>query len=162
MENLRKHKILEEAKCSRCVGAVESVAHALWSCNCLKTVWDTDFWWVDRSAEVTDSFSDVLQKIRAKPTSVSLFAITAWAIWYQRNKTRLRNNPLPLRNIAGFAKDYLNQFRGTDRPSILRNWVTTRRWLPPTAGSIKINYDGAMFGESDKAGLGVVIRTCDG
>ena len=23
-------------------------------------------------------------------------------------------------------------------------------------------YDGAMFGESDKAGLGVVIRTCDG
>ena len=64
--------------------------------------------------------------------------------------------------MAGFAKDYLNQFRGTDRPSVLRNRVTTRRWLPPTAGSVKINYDGAMFGESDKAGLGVVIRTCDG
>ena len=64
--------------------------------------------------------------------------------------------------MVGFAKDYLNQFRGTDRPSVLRNRVTTRRWLPPTAGSVKINYDGAIFGESDKAGLGVVIRTCDG
>ena len=162
MENLRKHKILEETECSCCAGTVESVAHALWSCNCIKTVWDTNFGWVDRSAEDTNSFLDVLQKIRAKPAFVSLFVVTAWAIWYQRNKTRLRDNPLPLRNIAGFTKDYLNQFRGTDRPSVLRNRVTTRKWLPPTTGSVKINYDGAMFGESDKVGLGVVIRTCDG
>ena len=111
---------------------------------------------------IQNSFLDVLQKIRAKPAFVSLFVVTAWAIWYQRNKTRLRDNPLPLRNIAGFTKDYLNQFKGTDRPSVLRNWVTTRRWLPPTTGSVKINNDGAMFGESDKVGLGVVIRTCDG
>ena len=27
---------------------------------------------------------------------------------------------------------------------------------------MKINYDGAMFGESDRAGLGVVIQTCEG
>ena len=76
LENLWKRKILEEAEFSHCAGAVESAAHALWSCNCLKTVWDTDFGWVDRSAENTDSFSDVLQKIRAKPASVSLFAVT--------------------------------------------------------------------------------------
>ena len=66
-ENLRKHKILEETKCSSCAGELESVEHALWSCNCIKMVWDTDFGWVDRSAAATDSFSDVLQKIRAKP-----------------------------------------------------------------------------------------------
>ena len=27
---------------------------------------------------------------------------------------------------------------------------------------MKINYDGAMFRESDRAGLGVVIRSCEG
>ena len=80
LKNLRRRKILEEADCSRCASAVESVAHALWNCSCLGTVWDTDFGWVDRSAETKDSFSDVLQKIRAKLASVSLFAVTAWAI----------------------------------------------------------------------------------
>ena len=30
------------------------------------------------------------------------------------------------------------------------------------ADSVKINYDGAMFGESDMAGIGVVIRNCEG
>ena len=35
-------------------------------------------------------------------------------------------------------------------------------WIPLAAGSVKINYDGAIFGESDRAGLGVVIPTCEG
>ena len=153
---------MEEAECSRCAGEPESIEHALWSCNCIKVVWDTDFGWVDRCPAATNSFLDVLQKIRVKPTSVALFAITTWAIWYQRNKTHLHDNPLPLRNIAGFAKNYLSQFRGTDKPSVLKKRAIPRRWIPLAASSMKINYDGAMFGESDRAGLGVVIRTCEG
>ena len=62
-ENLWKCKILEEAKCSRCAGEPESIEHALWSCNCIKVVWDTNFGWVDRCPVATNSFSDVLQKI---------------------------------------------------------------------------------------------------
>ena len=61
--NLRKRKILEETECPRCAGVPETVQHALWSCNCIKVVWDSDFGWVDRSAAATDSFSDVLQNI---------------------------------------------------------------------------------------------------
>ena len=34
--------------------------------------------------------------------------------------------------------------------------------MPPSASSVKINFDGALFGESDCAGLGVVIRNSDG
>ena len=75
-ENLRKCKILEEAECSRCAGETESIEHALWRCNCIEVVWDTDFGWVDRCPAATNSFLDVLQKIRVKPTSVALFAVT--------------------------------------------------------------------------------------
>ncbi|XP_030931047.1 uncharacterized protein LOC115956926 [Quercus lobata] len=79
------------------------------------------------------------------------------------DKVRLHDNPLPLCNVAGFAKTYLQDFKEhTDSSPIIRNRSTPHRWSPPAAGSVKINFDGAMFGESDRAGLGVVIRSCQG
>ena len=117
---------------------------------------------MDRTSMGSDSFSEVFQKIRAKPALIPLFATTAWSIWYQRNKTRLHENPLPLRNIANFAKNYINDFKGMDRPSVQRKWAVPRKWSPLVVDSVKINYDGAMFGESDIAGIGVVIRNCKG
>ncbi|XP_030970588.1 uncharacterized protein LOC115990962 [Quercus lobata] len=32
------------------------------------------------------------------------------------------------------------------------------RWTPPPSTSLKINFDGTIFHETDKAGLGVVVR----
>ena len=136
--------------------------HALWSCACIKVIWNTDFNWVDRCSTDTESFSDVLQKIRAKPALLSLFATTAWSIWYQRNKSRQQDHPLPLHNITGFAKNYLYEFRGLDSPHPLRRRAVSRRWLPPAASLVKINFDGAWYNESNKAGLGVVIRNGEG
>ena len=136
--------------------------HAIWSYSCIKVVWDSDFEWVDRSSTTSNSFSNVLQKIHSKPALVPLFAAMAWSIWYQRNKFRLQDNPLPLHNIAGFAKNYLGEFKGLDRlcPHCCRSIL--RRWLPPTTGFVKTNYDDAMFRESDNAGIGVVIRDSEG
>ena len=104
-----------------------------------------------------ESFSDLLQKVQAKLALLSLFAVTAWSLWYQRNKSRLQKNTLPLRNIVGFAKDYLHKFRDLESTSSYRHWAVPRRWLPLAAGLVKTNYDGAMHGESDKVGIGVVI-----
>jgi len=161
-ENLLKRKILHESGCSRCSGDSESVVHTLWSCSCIKEVWDPDFEWVDRSSTASNSFSDVLQKIHVKPALLPLFAVTAWSIWYQINKSRLQENLLPLRNIVGFAKNYLCEFKGLDSHHSHKRRATPPRWLPPSAGSMKTNYDGAMFRESDFAGIGVVIRNCEG
>ena len=161
-ENLLKRKILQESGCPRCSGDSESVVHTLWSCSCIKVVWDSDFKWVDRSSAASDSFSDVLPKICSKPTLLPLFAATAWSIWYQRNKSCLQDNPLPLRNIVGFAKNYLCEFRGLDKHHPHRCRSVLRRWLPFVAGYVKTNNDGAMFRELDKAGIGVVIHNCEG
>ncbi|XP_030970761.1 uncharacterized protein LOC115991163 [Quercus lobata] len=113
-DNLLKRKILKESGCARCSGDSESVVHALWSCSCIQVVWETEFGWVDRSLMTLASFSEVLQKIRVKPSLLLLFAVTAWSIWYQRNKARLNENPLPIHNIADFSKNYLCEFRGVD------------------------------------------------
>ena len=125
-------------------------------------VWDSDFEWVDRSSTAFESFSDVFQKIRSNPALVPLFATMAWSIWYQRNKFRLKDNPLPLQNITSFAKNYLSEFRSLDKPRPHGSSSILLRWRPPTAGSVKTNYDGAMFRESDKVGIGVVIRGSEG
>ena len=161
-ENLLKRKIIQEADCPRCTGSSESVVHALWSCSCIKVVWNSDFNWVIRCPSDSKSFSDVLQKIRARPALVPLFATTAWSIWFQRNKSRHDDHPLPLHSIAGFAKNYLCEFKELDSPKPLRRRTVSRKWCPPAAGLVKINFDGAWYNESEKAGLGVVIRNGEG
>ena len=35
-------------------------------------------------------------------------------------------------------------------------------WKPPVAGSYKVNYDGAIFSDTNEAGLGVIIRNAQG
>ena len=35
-------------------------------------------------------------------------------------------------------------------------------WQPPAENSIKANFDGAVFGEEQEAGIGVVLRDSEG
>ena len=36
------------------------------------------------------------------------------------------------------------------------------RWQVPQAGFVKVNFDGAVFGELNKLGVGVLIRNNNG
>ena len=45
---------------------------------------------------------------------------------------------------------------------LVRRAATTVSWSPPSENWVKINFDGALFGESDSAGIGVVIRNLEG
>ena len=37
-----------------------------------------------------------------------------------------------------------------------------RKWTPPIPGDYEVNFDGAMFNESDEAGVGIVVRDSRG
>ena len=96
--------------CHLCARESEDVFHALWGCEKIHPIWDSDFGWVDRSRITSNSFSDVLKLIQERPLLVALFATMAWSIWYHRNKTRLQQSSLPLEKISSFAKDYVQVF----------------------------------------------------
>ena len=96
-ENLMKRKILQESVCHRCSRGSEGVVHALWGCEYLKVVWDSKFGWVNRNLVSSDLFLNLLQRIQDKLAFLPLFATIVWSIWYQRNKSRLQENSLPLK-----------------------------------------------------------------
>lgn len=37
-----------------------------------------------------------------------------------------------------------------------------KRWIPPTEGEFKTNFDGAMFEENNNAGIGIIVRNSRG
>ena len=133
--------------CHLCARESEDVFHALWGCEKIHPIWDSDFGWVDRSRITSNSFSDVLKLIQERPLLVALFATMVWSIWYHRNKTRLQQSLLPLEKISIFVKDYVQVFAKQIRsfPNIQQK--TTKRWFPPDLDLVKVNFDGAMFNE---------------
>ena len=89
---------------------------------------------------------------------MALFAAIAWLVWYHRNKVCLDDASMPLEIFFGFALDYIQDFNKLVKvpPSICRS--VPKKWCRFVSILVKINFDGAMFGESDEAGLRVVIR----
>ena len=84
------------------------------------------------------------------------------SVWYHRNKLRLGEASIPLGQIRRFARDYIRDFKNlTNLPSAPVR-TAPRGWRPPANDIWKINFDGAMFGESDEAGIGMIIRDCRG
>lgn len=74
----------------------------------------------------------------------------------------MKEKTLLVCNIRDSVHSYLQDFNSS-RVS-LRVVVHTRKrtWVPPKPGDFKTNFDGAMFGESDEAGIGVLIQNLVG
>ncbi|KAL0004665.1 hypothetical protein SO802_012226 [Lithocarpus litseifolius] len=160
--NLVKRKIVTDATCSRCSGSHEDTLHSLWSCCALKEVWEVDFGWISGSGWAVSSFTELVKLVFTRPDLVPLFAATAWSVWFHRNKVRLNENTRLMGQIAGFARDYVRDFRSFNSSSSTVRSTAPKVWSPPGCNEWKINFDGAMFCESDEAGVGVVVRNSSG
>ena len=95
-DNLVKRKILLDAACSCCSSAHEDTLHSLWSCSGLKEVWVNDFGWFFGSGVVFSSFNELVNPVFTKSKLVPLFAITAWLVWFHRNKICLSEIARPM------------------------------------------------------------------
>ena len=85
-----------------------------------------------------------------------------WFIWNHRNRLRLNEKGIATDKILNAAKEYLLDFQ-LKFPQIVTNLSKARiRWRPPLGELYKTNYDEAVFSESGKAGIGVVVRDAKG
>ena len=159
-----KRTIIQENVCHLCSDHPEDVKHALWGCSKVHQVWQRSFRWTDNSQGADSSFSDLVQLMQRNPRLFPLFAVTAWTVWHHRNKSRLQTATVPLDRLAIFAENYLQNYTDRNGQPVppVRRAATTVRWSPPCENRVKINFDGALFGESNSAGIGVVIRNSEG
>ena len=86
-------------------------------------------------------------------------------VWNQRNKVRVNQQAVLLLQVAEQAEQKLAQFRANWQNTEVQ--VTDRnigglRWSSPQDGLVKINFDRAVFSESNQFGVGVVIQDNNG
>lgn len=156
--NLLRRKMLEDPTCPHCSIGNESTMHALWECNQLRTVWEKVLGWILKDHPGISQFTDLVALVGEHATQLELFATIAWFIWCRRNKVRCNEPSTPLGKILESAASLLREFQSHTRSGVKASTQRDIKWKPPEGAVVKTNFDGAMFVESDQAGIGVVVR----
>ncbi|XP_050280472.1 uncharacterized protein LOC126721479 [Quercus robur] len=87
----------------------------------------------------------------------------AWCIWVRRNKLREKLPVWAVGETARRAWELLQEYWDVqDNPSRTSVQRPRQKWSPPELGVYKLNFDGAIFESSARAGLGVVVRDAEG
>ena len=122
------------------------------------TVWETVFGWVFKDYPAISEFSDLVALVGEQEKQLELFATIAWFIWCRKNKTRCNEPSVPLGKILESAASLLMEFQSSVKYGAKTVTQRNIKWKPPDGVTVKTNFDGAMFAESDQAGIGVVVR----
>ncbi|KAL0463289.1 UNVERIFIED_CONTAM: hypothetical protein Slati_0216500 [Sesamum latifolium] len=163
MSTLIRRRCMVKPACSTCGAVEENSRHIFIDCPFARQLW---------------ALSNIpLMVIRSWPSDVASwlmqvrkvvdneqfnwFTMLCWRIWGRRNglvMERRLYNPLDCISSAGsFFKDFQNVV--AVKPPILSSRCA---WKPPSKGSVKINFDAALFGEGNRIGLGVITRDWKG
>ena len=165
--NLIRRHILMDPVYELCQSTTEDILHVVWSCPQVQSAWSKEDWMEGiPHTEVTD-FMDVWSRVSELSSlkAPALFSTMCWAFWNRRNKLRVHKPTEKLDRIAFFAKGYLEEFRDCQTnlsSSPKPNTNPQVRWEKPRQGYHKINYDGAIFNNLNKARIGVVVRDHEG
>ena len=81
-----------------------------------------------------------------------------WGIWHQRNQVLLYKACYSSNLITVQAKERLDEFHATlpPKPPTMPRTRVIRK--PPNASYFKINFDGVVFRNENRSGIGMVIR----
>ena len=78
---------------------------------------------------------------------------------------RLNLQASPLHQVVAQSTEMLAQFIANTEASgmqVRSNGTSCNRWQALQASFVKVNFDGVVFGELNKSGVGVVIRDNNG
>ena len=110
---LHRRRVLKDSLCPICGGEIETPTHALWTCQYVGSVWALVPGRLSKLPAMEVDFFLLSSKIFQTMSRevVELWAVTAWAIWYARNKFVHENFlPTPQATID-MAIRLLNDFK---------------------------------------------------
>ena len=76
-DNLKRRKILEDARCSACLLDQETTFHALWSCETLKDIWNPCFSWVRTECPHLQDMQELINLVGQRAKGLELFGVVA-------------------------------------------------------------------------------------
>ena len=125
-------------------------------------MWNKLFSWVRCDFLALNSFSDLVELVGQRKQKLDLFAVVAWYVWQWRNELRANKSIIPLQDTLISAAQLLTDFQ--KRRLVIPSWslMSDSKWKPPNKDEFKTKYDGAVFQETNEAGIGVVIWNDEG
>ena len=86
-----------------------------------------------------------------------------YGLWLARNETREGKKIPEPHEIVTSVLAYVAEWKGFHgSKEKLQKPEIKQRWVPPDEGWIKANFDGAIYKEGAKCGLGAVLRDHSG
>ena len=98
--------------CDGCGDHSESVLHALWLCDQVRSAWMSDPGFSFLVRAKCRSFMELLEVLIAHGLSfrIALFAVVVWSLWQYRNRMRERQSVWPLHELGDRARALLVEF----------------------------------------------------
>lgn len=86
-----------------------------------------------------------------------------WSFWYRRNRKIHDDVLLPPQQVIAFALSMrTNSTPGYVKQVVASSNVHFNMWNHPPHNALKLNIDGALFFDLNKAGLGAILRNHEG
>ena len=171
-KNLCTRKLTRNSTCDLCQEGVEDVIHSLWGCPVLKEIWWEEPCLRQQLYTQFVDFRDLCLGVTNIEDQhlAERFAFVAWSIWHTCNASRMKIPCLPYARLYQDSMDRLQEYQAAqtlDEPAdspVLDQEIhqAPTKWRPTCSNIYKANFDGAVFQELQKAGIGVVIRNSNG
>ena len=164
-KNLVRRRVIDEDVYCHCNLKAKDSYHALWDCSELWAIWETDMMWLFCRSKKFSNFFELARFVLEKDRQLDSFALITWIIWSRHNQLRTNNKSFPLSQVIPSAKKMLQEFTEVQPVASLQTFSPQRsrpKWEISPPSHLKINFDGAVFKETEEAGLGVVVHDSHG
>ena len=166
MDNLIRRHIVEANLCPVCKLAAEDPLHMVLHCTEVEPVWREHGWFGQAISSPPSDFTDLLSRFLqvTEDNRAELFICMAWSLWQRWNKLRINLPCMPLNQVGPQAAKLLQDYLDAQDPQAPSNPMALppQSWTPPNPTYFKANFDGAVFNNSNSAGLGIIIRDSNG
>lgn len=141
--------------------------HVLFGCEFARAVWAAAGLETYISLEPNDKFLDVIKRIFRICTKEqsALVGSFCWSLWDRRNKWVWDKINISVFGVKSTVFNLLTDWRkAQEKDDKIRSnsECSSRHWLKPPQGWLKINLDAAVFQDINCIGIGCLIRDAFG
>jgi len=161
--NLFKRKIFPDFLCPMCGLEPETSGHILWGCDSARAVWGMCGGYLQKSLVFSEDFLSIFEYLceRLNNEVLELFAVITYKLWLRRNRDVFDNVLMYPSCLLKGATDMLEDFRHSQNVATSHandRLVSPSKWMKPSSGTVKINWDAALCSRRNIMGVGVVAR----